>query len=126
MTHKQLQSLLREWQKTLRLQDWNVTAKFVSGGKIDPPGNIGVAITTLTQKSAKIQILKQGDDRLEDPHDQELTLVHELLHLHVAPFAPDNWDTPVGVAAEQAIDLIAEALVKLKRRALSKSSTRDA
>jgi hypothetical protein len=45
----------------------------------------------------------------------EKTLVHELLHLHFAPFAaPDG--TPEDTAQEQAIDLIAKALVAEHRK----------
>lgn len=44
------------------------------------------------------------------PYELEETLVHELLHLHFAPFMSEH-DTLERTLQEQAIDAIAKALV---------------
>lgn len=50
------------------------------------------------------------------PYDMEKTLVHELLHIHFAPFFEDDPSQKLkNLAQEQAIENIARALVKLKR-----------
>ncbi|MEH2033364.1 MAG: hypothetical protein V7K67_27715 [Nostoc sp.] len=46
------------------------------------------------------------------PYNIEETLVHELLHLHLVTF--DMSDEPKRLALEQAINVIARALVNLK------------
>lgn len=132
MTQKQLERLCREWQKTLRLQDWWIVARLVGQADMIPPDALASCTPTITQRKAVILVLHPSEWRIasEWPRDIEQTLCHELLHLHFAPFAPDDWNTPVGIAMEQAIDLIAEALVAAKRsaplrtRKLSKKSTK--
>lgn len=122
MTQRQLEVLLAEWQETLRLQDWTINARFVSAKDLD-----GISLAqckhTIERKIATIKILrpKRGEDASPHPRDVESDLVHELLHLHTALFEPSSWESPKGIAIEQAIDLIAEALVKLKRSGKKKS-----
>lgn len=71
----------------------------------------------LSLKEATIRLLDPIDfppDR-DAPQDIELDLCHELLHLHMAPFAPST-NTLQDTMMEQAIESIAKALVSLKRR----------
>jgi len=115
MTQKQLEALLAEWQAVLRLQDWAVKARFAEPELLG--GGVAHCCTTSPRKLATIRIaspetLSRDGDAERDP---EADLVHELIHLHMDAFAPADWTSPTGVAMEQAIDLIAEALVKLKR-----------
>jgi hypothetical protein len=121
MTQRQLEVLLAEWQATLRLLDWTISARFVKADELDG-GAIAQCRYTLERKIATIKILrpKRGPDDSPHPRDVEADLIHELLHLHAAPFEPQSWESPKGVAIEQAIDLIAEALIKLKRAGTAK------
>lgn len=116
MTQKQLEVLLAEWQAALRLLDWTISARFVRDGELDG-GAIAQCKCTIERKIATIKILRPGRGPDDSPHprDPESDLIHELLHVHFAPFEPQSWESPKGVAMEQAIDLIAEALVRLKR-----------
>lgn len=115
-TEKELQKLCREWQKRLRLQDWDVKVFVKRESQFINENAAGECSWQLAKKLAVIRILDPIDygSNLAWPQDQEATLVHELLHLHFAPFAAKD-DTPEDTAQEQAIDLIARALVELKR-----------
>jgi len=110
-----LDQLCAEWQEILGLQNWDVVAKIVRFYDLD--GRVhGQCSWTLAKREALIKIL-DPDDYDPDfafPHDVEKILVYELLHLHFAPFSVGS-DTPEGIAQEQAVGAIANALVKLKR-----------
>ena len=113
--NEELQVKCEEWQKILRLQDWNVVAKIKrqSGVKENSQAHCS---WTIQNKQATVIILDPIDypEDLSFPQDMEHSLVHELLHLHFCPF-DDEVDTPKEIAIEQAVDLIACALIKLHR-----------
>lgn len=117
-TPEELGSLLAEWQKRLRLQDWNVKVQLRRRHAMSMEDSAGVCRWQLPKKLACIEIMDPYD---YDPgafgwtQDIERTLVHELLHLHFAPFA--THDQPADTHQEQAVDLIAGALVDAKREA---------
>lgn len=119
-TQDELESLLSEWQRRLRLQDWTVKIQLRRRHDMSMDDSAGVCRWQLAKKLACVEIMDPHD---YDPgsfgwaQDVERTLVHELLHLHFAPFA--THDQPVDTAQEQAIDLIAGALVDAKREAPS-------
>lgn len=116
LTQEQLEALCREWQGILRLQDWDVKPEIVRRHEMSVPERDGECVYVLQQKKAHIQVVT-ADDTLPSPWplDQEQILVHELLHLHFAPFMPASDEGLRYETAEQAIDQIAEALVRLKR-----------
>lgn len=117
LTEDELREKCAEWQRILRLQDWDVIVS------IDRASNLisdcqGQCEWTLPTKQARIRILDPVDFPPESrwPQDMEQTLVHELLHLHFAPFDRFERESLEHVTMEQAIDLIAGALVNLKRK----------
>jgi hypothetical protein len=99
----------------LRLSDWLVTVGILR--LRDMAGQRAAQIDWhLTKKVAVLELLDPVDFPPNSmlPQDHEVDLVHELLHLHFAPFAaPDG--SAEDVAQEQAIDLISRALVNAKR-----------
>lgn len=118
----QLERWLKKWQAVLRLQDWHIAVEIKRDRDMD--GALGRTNYRRKTKEGVIRILSPLDANpntlYPTDHDYELTLVHELLHFHFAPFyvpAPDDPDETdaVHVAQELAIDLIAGALVKLDR-----------
>ena len=114
MEQKALENLLAEWQKILRLQDWEVKIRFVRGHEIDDYQ--ARIIHHDNHKQATVKLRDPIDWTSKDfPEDSELDLVHELIHLHTATFERKESEGSMG--AEQAIELIARALVGLKRRA---------
>lgn len=120
MKIKKFDSLLVEWQKELRLQDWDVKAYLKRHYNVSS-GATGTCDFNFAGKTAVIRVLHSSD---ADPafsvaHDPEQTLVHELLHLHFAQFfsmTATKENDPDYYAKEQAIDLIAHALVNAKRK----------
>ncbi len=113
MTQKKLEALLVEWQAILRLNDWDVKASMVDA--IRMPRARGDCSYVLETKTAEIRVRKPINDG-PWPADPEEAFVHELLHLHFAPFEAADDGSPQSVSQEQAINLIALALVTLKRR----------
>jgi hypothetical protein len=107
----------REWQKILRLEDWRIRARWVDG--MDMPNDSGDTQYLLVKKQAEIRIARpngHGHDSIAvvtEGIDPEVDLVHELLHLHFAPFE-GNTGSPELTAQEQAIHAISTALVELK------------
>lgn len=111
----ELQTACEEWQKRLRLQDWIVKAT-ISRSSDMKNGTQGHVNWVLQKKMATITVIDPIDYPTDSMHQQDMeqTLVHELLHLHFAPF-DDEVDTPKEVAIEQATDCIAFSLINLHR-----------
>lgn len=115
ITTEQLQEKSQLWQQRLRLSDWDVKADIVPRRNMSKPDACGECSWDLCEKVAHIKVVE-----LEDypsfalrPYDAEEILVHELLHLHIAPFNAEY--EPEQTAQEQMINAIASALVKLAR-----------
>lgn len=110
----ELKSRLAEWQKILRLQDWIIDVSICRERDMRLSDNCGECEWNLYKKMAWIRILDPVDyppDSMK-PQDMELTLVHELLHLHLAPLDDDKKD----IAIEQAIEAISGGLVDVHRK----------
>ncbi|MHC5779681.1 hypothetical protein [Nostoc sp.] len=116
------QQSCQEWQQILRLMDWDVSVNIVSYEEM-PEGVEGECQFVINNKTANIKLIKPEGypfDALR-PYDMEQTLVHELLHLHFAPF---NIDTGLkATSQEQAINAIARALVNLKNANSTQGTT---
>lgn len=111
MTQKEAVKLCRQWQRHLRLMDWEVSVEVVRWHQLeeDTRGNCAM---TVERKAAQITILNPEDWRPDSPlYDPEQTLVHELLHLHFEPF----WRNKKRLEMEQAIEAIAFGLVAARR-----------
>ena len=104
------------WQKQLRLSDWAVEVLIVRRHAL-ACGRVAECVYHLESKSAIIRLLDASD---HDPaslwaeRDQEVGLVHELLHLHVAPFDPQP-KTLEQKFSEVMIESVAQALVLINR-----------
>ncbi len=109
------------WQRRLRLSDWDVKIQIVRQSEMKSETFQGQVGWTINGKQAIIKILDpiDYDPSLLWPQDHEQTLVHELLHLHSAPFDDFDAGGPKDVALEQMIDLTAIALVNAYREGLS-------
>ena len=107
------------WQAALRLQDWDVKLAIVRQGDLGG-GTLGDCQPSSFKRQARIRLLDSRDLEGQgfwfdgECWDWEITLVHELLHLHLHDVVKD-WSRPRGVAGERAIDPIAKALVRLRR-----------
>ena len=116
MTAEQLNELAVEWLNKLRLRDWRV--KVVVKRHADMADKAGTIRWTRDNKEALIEILNPDHqpEEMDFPRPVETTLVHELLHIHLATFFHEE-GTPENLDLEQAICAISECLVALKREA---------
>jgi hypothetical protein len=116
LTQEELEQKLQEWQKRLRLQDWNIDVKIKRARDI-LDGCQAEVNWVLTKKMAIISIMDPFDypsDSME-PQDMEDSLVHELLHLHLAPISNYGNDDNYQIFEEQAIESIASGLIAAYR-----------
>ena len=115
MTASDLEYCLREWQKVLRLQDWDIKAELCSAARLH--GKLGSCSVSFSKKAAKILILDRAshDATIDSdwPYDPELTLVHELLHCHSGFM--DGMTDYVETFEEHMVESIATGLVGLRR-----------
>jgi hypothetical protein len=103
------------WQKRLKLQDWNIAVKLAPVSHLRPKtlGNIN---WDRKQKSAVISVMSPDDYKLRGQamlDDMEMTVVHELVHLHLSGL-PRSEDTKK--VEEQAVNMLADALIRLDRK----------
>ena len=113
-TKKGLEVFCREWQKTLRLQDWEI--KVLLSTKDDIPDNSHALISFNEEtKSAIISVLNTEDwDNEIFEQDQEKAIVHELIHLHIG--FTEKTDRLSRIHEEQSCEILAEAMIILKRK----------
>jgi hypothetical protein len=105
VTEKELQALCLRWQARLRLQDWEVIIRFATD--TDEMENFGNCDYLTPKKYATILIQTEEKRATKEPAESiEQTVVHELLHLHLAAI-----DTPeTRMVIEQTIHLVTKAL----------------
>ena len=120
LSQRKLDDLRREWQNRLKLRDWKIKIQIVDLAllkdltKTDWP--VGGCETFPEAKEARIYILRQedwGDDTRERAANVEDTIVHELLHIHFAPFEAS--EPGMMLHQEQAIEALTAAFLSLKR-----------
>lgn len=119
MTDKRLQKLLKKWQKILHLRDWEIRVEFVPVKEMPNIGQVGEVEWDLQCRAAEIRLVVEEDYPTDtvSKTDVETTLVHELLHLHLAHLrtACEQGENYV-LHEEQAINALAKSLIKLHRK----------
>lgn len=115
MTCEQLTTRLAFWQRVLRLQDWEIQASIVKIREMRDADEDGCCEWLHAKKRAVIRILAEADypAGVDWPQDQERTLVHELLHLHVGSFCRPEEGSKEEEIMEQAIHALSLALLDL-------------
>lgn len=112
MTQREANKLLKKWQKVLRLQDWKTDVRVISFAQMkeyckewgNPDIVCGATVMRPLEKSASVYITRFSPGDKQDP--MELTLIHELLHLHFNSLAKPTCDKE-QVSEEQVIDCLA-------------------
>lgn len=114
---EELDAALVEWQGVLRLRDWTLSAEIVRAKNMMLDNVDGAVTWHIYSKTAEIELLDPTDyaDEPNVPMDHEVTLVHELLHLHYAGFDRTAKGTSEHMLLEQSIEAISRSLVELKR-----------
>ena len=109
---------LSVWQKRLNLQDWDISV-VVSRADGLKPKTVGNIHWDRDKKTATIRILDPADYELPLSamlQDIEFTVVHELIHLEMAPILSDLRRTDANrMEEEHAVNQMAEALLQLDR-----------
>ena len=102
------------WQKRLKLQDWDVTAVMTRASDLKPK-TLGNIHWDTDKKVAVIRVLDPADYRMpfrEMLDDMEFTVVHELIHLKLAPLLSN---VPRSEASrrdeEHTVNQLADALL---------------
>ncbi len=105
---------LSVWQKRLKLDDWNI-AVVMSRSSDLKPRTLGNIHWDTDKKEAVIHVLDPADYRLpfrDMLADMEFTVVHELIHLKLAPLLSN---VPRSEASrrdeEHTVNQIADALL---------------
>lgn len=115
MNEQELQDALAYWQKALRLQDWHVTVKYDKLASFDTLSTMGAIKHYYPQMGAAIRLVPP--DQISSDgfgcEAPECLIIHELLHLHFQPFM-ESEEGPRKDAQEKAINMISQALYKLK------------
>ena len=106
------------WQKRLGLLDWNVSLEVVRSTELKPR-TLGNIHWDTDKKSATIRVLDPADYKMPLHamlEDIEFTVVHELIHLEIAPvlshFTRSDADRH---EEEHAVNHMADALLHLDR-----------
>ena len=106
------------WQNRLNLRDWDVSVSIVRATQLKP-NTLGNIHWDLGKKTAVIRVLDPADYELSLPdmlRDMEFTVVHELIHLELAPVLTDAQRSDANRRSEEhAVNHVADALLKLDR-----------
>jgi hypothetical protein len=106
------------WQKRLNLQDWDVALEVVRGAELRPK-TLGNIHWDTEKKTAVIRVLDPADYRLPFPEmldDMEFTVVHELIHLEIAPVLSHFPRSDADRSEEEhAVNHLTDALLHLDR-----------
>ena len=109
---------LKYWQQVLRLQDWNIELRIVRQHELGDPDALAECEYYLERKDAFIRIVPPIDlDKFdssyleEEARDYDVTIIHELLHLHFALFDDPQYEC----AHEQVINTLSRAFAKIYR-----------
>lgn len=117
-TEEQLKAKCAEWQKILRLEDWTIFTGIYRSRDFKTENSQAEIEPFLLKRMAKIRILDPVDyePTCWTPQDMEISLVHELIHIHLFQLFADREDESRQIAEEQAIEAISRGLVDLYRR----------
>jgi len=106
------------WQHRLNLDDWNISVAVVRASDLKPR-TLGNIHWDTGSKSAVIRVLDPVDYTLKGQamlRDVEFTVVHELIHLELAPVLSPLERTDANRRDEEhAVNHMADALLKLDR-----------
>ena len=107
------------WQKRLNLEDWKLGVEVVRATELKPR-TLGNIHWDTDRKTAVIRVLDPADYRMAEPemlNDIEFTVVHELIHLELAPvLGPLTRSDANRREEEHAVNNMADGLLKLDRR----------
>jgi hypothetical protein len=106
------------WQRRLKLQDWDISIVIARATELKPR-TLGNIHWDNHKKTATIRVLDPADYELPPAQmyaDIEFTVVHELIHLELAPVLSEFSRNEANRRDEEhAVNQMAEALLQLQR-----------
>jgi hypothetical protein len=114
VAERYVDQVLHTWQERLDLNDWTIQANLVRPSSLEPK-TLGNIHWDLNKKHATISVLSAYDYTLPTQamlDDMEFTVVHEMIHLHLASLPKTNASRPLE---EHAVNEIARALLRLAK-----------
>ena len=109
---------LWRWQQRLNLEDWKISVEVARASDLKPR-TLGNIHWDTDKKTAVIHVLDPADYHLpfqDVLQDIEFTVVHELIHLQLAPvLAPLQRNDANRREEEHAVNHMTEALLHLDR-----------
>ena len=122
------QESAEQFKRLLGLTHWTVKVKLVSELEA-----LGIVISNVNKRHANIKLItREGYDKAPGDKDdffefdQEMTLIHELLHLHLAPLDPLIEENPLSAQIIEntvhSISLVIKQLLESARRSSFVSS----
>lgn len=112
-----LQKQCHMWQQKLRLQDWNVHVVLARLHEIPGRDAIGYITPVPERKDAHMTLLSPVDIPQVssgflkgEELNYDLTIVHELIHLHLWPFASNLTEAEL-MCEEQAVNAISRCII---------------
>jgi len=105
---------LDTWQERLNLKDWKIQVDLVRPSALEPK-TLGNIHWDTNLKQANIGVLSAYDYTLPTPQmldDMEFTIVHELVHLHLASLPRNEASRRTE---ERAVNELAAALLRLAK-----------
>jgi len=113
------QTACARWQRILNLRDWNVKVEIVKGENISDSRAIGGLNHFDHHRAAWIRLPRPEDVEpgiFGDDDDQEVTLVHELLHIFPCLRSSDDPSlSQRNLEIEQLIETVSRSMVALDR-----------
>jgi hypothetical protein len=89
-----LDQQMRAWQRRLRLDDWSLRVQVVRQQELDR-NTWGNAEWDPVKKTGTIKVLDPQDYNLKGAElrqDMECTIVHELVHIRIAPLDANDYE----------------------------------
>ena len=117
VTLTELVTLCHQWQEKLGLSHWQIAVSLCSANEMKLQDVQATSEISPMTECALISILRP-EDYPESPFEQdiEVSLVHELLHIHMKYIAEPDENSLENVHLEAFIERIARLLVKLQRK----------
>lgn len=116
MTQEQARKLFDKWVAVLGLGNWEIVFRWrVRGVDMSIGDSVGCTEYELSGLKAIVSMIAEEDyPRSEFEYDYERTLVHELMHLKLAPL-DDSGDGVHDKVVHMLVEELARALVGAKR-----------
>ena len=89
-TVDELNELCSEWQRRLRLQDWDIVVQLTHQNAIDDV-MAQIAVNAVHKRAIiSVPTPETYSSKVDLKQDMLTALIHELIHLHLEPFFPDQ------------------------------------